>query len=114
MIEFLLANMAEIVLTVLASAVGTLIATLRKGFGDLKKDVAERKVMWDEEMLKINHKFEELLTDHQDIKRDLSTIKKELTEKVEKIMVDHASHERDQAVQLEILRDLKEMGREKR
>ena len=114
MIEFLVANMAEIILTVLAGAVGTLITVLKRGFGDLKKDVAERKVLWDEEMIKINHKFDELLADHADIKRDLSTIKKELTEKVEKIMVDHASHERDQAVQLEILRDLKEIARDKK
>ena len=111
MIEFLFANMAEIIMTVLATVLagvwGVLVSVKNKFF----KDMSERKTMWELELQKIHQDFDELKHDHEDIKRDLSTIKKELTEKVEKIMVDHASHERDQAVQLEILRDLKEMNR---
>lgn len=111
MIDFLTNNIGEILITVLVFCVTGLWTTLSKGFGDLKKDVDNRKVMWDEEMIKINHSFDELTADHRDIKRNLEDIKEELGEKVEKIMNDHASHERDQAVQLEILRDLKEMVR---
>ena len=101
----------EILMTSVIAVVGALLAALRGIKERFAVDMAARKKLWDEEMIHIRHSFEELLADHRDIKRDLDAIKTELTEKVEKIMVDHASHERDQAVQLEILRDLKEMAR---
>ena len=93
------------------TVIGSLVAILSGMRSSFKEDIDKRKVMWDEAMIHIHQKFDALAMDHTDIKRDLEAIKSELTEKVEKIMVDHASHERDQAVQLEILRDLKEMAR---
>ena len=104
MIEFLTANMAEILMTLVFGAVSTLIATLKSGFGDLKKDVEARKVLWDEEMIRINHKFDELMADHSEIKRELKHISKELGEKVEKIMSDHSEHDKSMAAVLEMVR----------
>ena len=74
---------------------------------DTKKEIAARQKMWDEEMIRIHHKFDELLVDHKDIKR----MQEEGAEKIVSLEKQHAEHERDQAVQLEILRDLKEMMR---
>ena len=104
MLEFFTANMAEILMTIVFGAVSTLVATLKSGFGDLKKDVEARKVLWDEEMIRINHKFDELLADHNEIKRELKHISKELGEKVEKIMSDHSEHDKSMAAVLEMVR----------
>ena len=90
MIEFLTANLAEILVSVLLfvmSGVWGVLASFKSRF---QSDMSNRKKQWDEELIKIHHNFDHLMSDHKDIMRDLDSIKTELGEKVEKIMVDHA------------------------
>lgn len=89
------------------TVVGGLVTVLGRMRSQFKDDIDKRKVMWDEAMIHIHHKFDELIADHKDIKR----MQSEGAEKIISLEKQHGEHERDQAVQLEILRDLKEMMR---
>ena len=109
MMEFIVANIAEILLAFVATAVSGLVAVLKGTKAKFEADMLERKKLWDEQMIHINHKFDELLGDHKDIKR----MQQEGAEKIVSLERQHAEHERDQAVQLEILRDIKEQLRGK-
>ena len=71
---------------------------------DSKVELAKRQKMWDEEMIHIRNNFAELMSDHRDIKR----MQGEGADKIIELEKQHSEHERDQAVQLEILRDLKD------
>ena len=67
-------------------------------------ELNKRQKMWDEEMIHIRNNFSELMSDHKEIKR----MQTEGADKIVELEKQHSEHERDQAVQLEILRDLKD------
>ena len=79
-------------------------AELQGAREDSRVELAKRQKMWDEEMIHIRNNFAELQGDHKDIKR----MQEEGAQKIVELEKQHSEHERDQAVQLEILRDLKD------
>ena len=96
---------------VVLPAIGLLFAAFRKLTSELqgvredsKVELAKRQKMWDEEMIHIRGNFAALMSDHKEIKR----MQEEGAQKIVELEKQHSEHERDQAVQLEILRDLKD------
>ena len=89
-----------LVVSCIITAGGVIWALLR----GLAKYNDERQVMWDQYTTKTDRTLADLLEDHKDIKRELSNINNELGVKVEKIMSDHAEHDKAMAAVLEMVR----------
>ena len=91
---------AGIVLSALITGAGAIYALLR----GLAKYNDERQVLWDKYTEKTDRTLAELLEDHKEIKREITGISTELGDKVEKIMNDHAEHDKAMAAVLEMVR----------
>lgn len=100
-------SLFELLLWAVGGFVSTIVAVAGILWGQLRgirKEQEDARQRWDTYVAKTDRAIMDLLEDHKDIKRSLGDINDELTNKVEKIVTDHAEHDKAMAAVLEIVR----------
>ena len=90
------------------SAFWKLKAELQGAREDTKVELAARQKMWDEAMIRIDHNFTELLSDHKDIKMKLDRLNEDVAGEIKGIKEDHSAHDRKMEAVYEITRNIQD------